>query len=658
MKERIKEKAVALENILSGMDRTRSAGEYLESLRGQACATEELEAIALVLANKRYIWMDQRQFNDDYRTRILDWLLKQGGNSLAIQAACATLAINNTMLKAVVLGEDNTEEALEQKILDVAVKAAGSGDPAAAFLVWIAASGCYPVLAGQIEDFLSDRENVLCNRWYLHLASHAFSGGTLRPGKMFSAFCALRAKNVTESTSAFKTLLKIYRRTEIIALNMALLSAGANDIVSDNIKKNFLSAIAGLDKEKTFTEFEAETLREILDRPFYRKINGSNNTQKFFENEIQRFENTYHTVFENTHEWKLLYHAVPNTISFEKAGFLAFDPLEPENILKWEELKPSHKIRLLEYRCGSLCLSDLNIPYPEQWKRSMKTANRLLDKIRRADGEKFREAWQVAWEYRRGNIVNALIQSGLMEIPGGDGRFWLPSGNYQKTEFQYLLRYREKHGRTPKWASQYISSMDNAYKAFTFVRESPFSSGEKKDICMALLDAAWNSTPCFYWRLVHGLFDAHPDFLKMFLDGGEITALAETLMGCPGLSDSAHETLSRYTMSEAEWKRRKEKAEKAQQEQKDLEKLERLQESTRKTVMKIIQDAHIKNNFTIRWFIEPFIKPELARIATQYVREQDITTAEKIQAYAEIANAAKCDIYLFRELKKIMKERP
>ena len=29
MKERIKEKAVALENILSGMDRTRSAGEYL-----------------------------------------------------------------------------------------------------------------------------------------------------------------------------------------------------------------------------------------------------------------------------------------------------------------------------------------------------------------------------------------------------------------------------------------------------------------------------------------------------------------------------------------------------------------------------------------------------------------------------------------------------
>ena len=74
--------------------------------------------------------------------------------------------------------------------------------------------------------------------------------------------------------------------------------------------------------------------------------------------------------------------------------------------------------------------------------------------------------------------------------------------------------------------------------------------------------------------------------------------------------------------------------------------------------MKIIQDAHIKNNFTIRWFIEPFIKPELARIATQYVREQDITTAEKIQAYAEIANAAKCDIYLFRELKKIMKERP
>lgn len=59
MKERIKEKAVAMENILSGMDRTRSAGEYLESFRGQACATEELEAIALVLANKRYIWMEQ-----------------------------------------------------------------------------------------------------------------------------------------------------------------------------------------------------------------------------------------------------------------------------------------------------------------------------------------------------------------------------------------------------------------------------------------------------------------------------------------------------------------------------------------------------------------------------------------------------------------------
>lgn len=667
MDEKIIEKAKKLENILSGKDGSRTAGEYLESLRGQDCETEELEAIALFLSVKQTAWRGRYHFNDDYRSRILGWLLKQGGQSIVIQAVCAVLAGSDDTLAKVVLGEHGTVEGLRQKKDEAVISASdSSSSPMAAFFVLLSVPEYYAQLAKKIDEFLMDRKTVLAHTWHLRLASY-FLKCEKRKGKskLFSAFQALSAQNVTESTAAFKTLSKIYSRTEIIALNLLLFGFRPMDIVTDNICKNFIAAIAGLKEEDSFTEFEARILSETLSRPFSRKVNGSDSIRKYFASKLTGAMNSYHTVFKDTGKWDLLYRAIMDdevsNISFHAAGFLAFDPLDQENSTKWNLLDSHHKKQLLEYRCRSLCLSDLNEPYPEEWRDSMETVTRLLKSTMQEESQKTGKlASEDEFLYGMCYTVNAMIQAGFMEIPDEKDRAWL-LGDEQKLEYQYMLRYLQKHGKPPKWMLYCFEYQDCLYSAFQFVAGSTFSAAEKGEICVALLDGAWSSIPCSYHELMRSLFVTHPDLVKTFLNEDEMSLLAKTLMECMDIKDSEREALLRYTMSEAEWERRKKESEAAKQEKRDLKELKKLQDSLKNVIMEIVSfdnaDKAWELEHEIMWFNEPFIKPELAKIATRSIRELDLPTVKKIRLYAKIAEAAKCDTYLFDELRKILKER-
>lgn len=665
--KKIIEKAKKLENILSEKDKSRTAGEYLESLREQDCETEELEAVALFLSVNQTAWRGRYHFNDDYRSRILEWLLKQGGKSIVIQAACAVLAGSDDTLVKVVLGEHGTVEGLKQKKDEAVISASdSSSSPMAAFFVLLSVPEYYAQLAKKIDEFLMDRKTVLAHPWHLRLASNFFKYEKRKgKSKLFSAFQALSAQNVTESTAAFKTLSEIYSRTEIIALNLLLFGFQPMDIVTDNICKNFIAAIASLKEEDSFTEFEAEMLSETLSMDFSRKVGGSNSTRKYFANKLIGTINSYHTVFKDTGKWNLLYRAIMgdevSNISFHNAGFLAFDPLEQENSTKWNLLNSHHKKQLLEYRCRSLHLSDLGEPYPEEWRYSMEIVTRLLKSTRQEESQKTGQPASVdEFLYGMCYTVNAMIQAGFMEIPDEKDRAWL-LGNEQKLEYQYMLRYLQKHGKLPEWISCHFEGQSLAYNEFRFIAESSFSETEKGDICLAMLDGVWSLIPCCYHKLMCLLFDQQPELLKTFLNKDEMASLAETLMECPDVMDTERNMLSRYTMSEAEWDRCKKESEAAKQEKRDLEELKKLQDSLKNVIVEIASFDNVDKTWElvhkIRWFNEPFIKPELARIATQSIREQDLPIAKKIQLYSEIAQAAGCDAHLFNELRKIVKER-
>ncbi len=654
-KSDVTRKAKTLEAILFGEITDRTAGEYLESLRGEECGVEELEAIALMLTTFKLKWWNQYHFNDDYRTRILSWLSGQAGRSPIVRAACATLAGNVKILAQAAFGECHTADSLHKEIAEAAAEAARMQNPMAAFLTWVAAPECYTQLANRIEEFLADREKTLSSHWYLQLASRIFQMKAQKCGKMFLAFHSLSTKNVTESTSAFKSLSQAYGRMDIMTLNLMLLGSNTEDIITDNVKKNFLSAIARLGEGDTFTELDAEILYCILQSKFSRKIQGSYDTQKFFKGLIWKNEYSYHIVFQDDRKWSFLYYAVRNCVSFWYAGFLAFDPLDEENFTKWKTLTLQHKRQLLEYECKSLYLHDLNEPYPEKWKQSMEIVNHLLDNMAKAEYGKFQEAWQVAWHNNMENTVNALIQAGFMEIPK-EGSFWLSAKDTQKITYQYMLRYREKYKELPRWIIDQIND-NTVYDAFRFIGQEAFPDEEKGCICMTLLDAVWESIPYLYHEVIVWLFDAQPGLMGTFLSTDEMGALAKIFIGCSWITESQQEILSKYTMDEAAWEQRRKEAKKRKQEQEELKKLEELQNSVKKTVMKIINhDIWMKVNDILR-FNDRFFKPELARIATQGIKEKDLSIFEKIQAYAEIAKAANCGTYLFSELKELVKEK-
>ena len=653
-KSDVTRKAKALEDILSGEDRDRTAGEYLESLRGEECGIEELEAIALMLTTFKLQWRNQYHFNDDYRTRILSWLSGQAGRSPIVRAACATLAGNVGILAQAAFGECCTVDSLKKKIAEAAAEAARMQNPMAAFLTWVAAPECYTQLANRIEEFLADREKTITSHWYLQLSTRIFRMKAQKCGKMFLAFHSLSTKNVTESTSAFKSLSQIYGRMEIMTLNLMLLGINTEDIITDNVKKNILSAVARLGEGDTFTELDAEILHSILQSKFSRKIQGSYDTQKFFKELIRKNKYSYHIVFQDVRKWSFLYYAVKSCVSFLYAGFLAFDPLDEENFTKWKALTLQHKRQLLEYECKSLYLHDLNEPYPEKWKQSMETVNYLLGDMGQAQPGKFQEAWQVAWDNNMENTVNALIQAGFMDIPKNDiNRLF--AKDTQKITYQYMLRYQEKNRELPRWITDQISYRAKAYDVFQFIGQADFPDEEKSCICKALLDAVWKSIPYQYHDVILWLFDTQPGLMGTFLSTDEMGALAKTLIGCSCATEPQQEILSKYTMDKAEWEQRRKEAEKRKQEQKELEELEELQDSVRRTVMDIISHGIWMKATDILRFQDRFFKPELARIATQGIKEMDVSIFEKIQAYAGIARAANCGTYLFNELNEIVK---
>lgn len=113
-------------------------------------------------------------------------------------------------------------------------------------------------------------------------------------------------------------------------------------------------------------------------------------------------------------------------------------------------------------------------------------------------------------------------------------------------------------------------------------------------------------------------------------------------------------------MPEEEWEHLKRLEDKARMEQEALEELQEFQEDTRgrlKTLIEEFTGKFYDFGFSrIKW-ADPAVKPERARIATWCIKEKDIPAASKIRYYAEIAEVAECDTYLFRELKKMIEER-
>lgn len=234
-----------------------------------------------------------------------------------------------------------------------------------------------------MEAFLADREAVLANISYIHMASefffHAKQQGV---GRMCRAFWDLHNMNVTPSSTPYKALSQFYRPCEIIALNLVCAQGRDLGAALDNIMKNFLACIAGRNEGEPFTELEAETFRSVLGRSFSRKANGYESTKEYFCFLTEQFHNDYHTAARDEDSWKRLYRTLGDTISFTEAGFLAFDPLDEGNRQRWDILSAQHKKQLLDYRCKDLFRVGLDSPYQEEWRGLPRSSKKGSPKYR------------------------------------------------------------------------------------------------------------------------------------------------------------------------------------------------------------------------------------------------------------------------------------
>lgn len=670
------EKAVVLDQILCGDKQDMTAGEYMETLRTQECTAKEVTDIALVLVSHKNEFLNQTHFNDDYRFRILSWLARQAEGSMAAKAAHTTL-VNLVIASDERLGREPSCQ-LAFSLAETAMETAASGDTLRAFLTCIAAPDIWDILGssmhpdapesqrklrGLVEDFLTDREAVLANIPYIRMAFEFFFHAKQQgDGRMCRAFLDLYMKNVTTSSTSYKTLSQSYHRPcEIIALNLVCLhsTAPGPSPVMDNIMKNFLACIAGRNEGEPFTELEAETFRSVLGRSFSRKANGYERTKEYFCFLTEQFHNDYHTAARDEDSWERLYRTLGGTISFTEAGFLAFDPLDEGNRQRWDILSAQHKKQLLDYRCKDLFRVGLDSPYQEEWRGLAKIVQKRLTEIPVPANAQAQEPCSPAYTHRMQYAANTMIQAGLMDVPTGREYFWLLCV-HPDMELQYLLQYYGEHGAVPGWTKKLIQNEKTTNETFDWVGGPVFTDMEKQKLCRILLDAAWDSNPCDYRYTALDFFLTHRELVGITFTQAEAASIAGILISCMALSDQDRQALMRYTMPEEEWEHQKQLEDRARMEQQKLEELQEFQEETRERLQTLIEDLTGKSSgfwFSRIKFANPAVKPELARIATLCIKEKDIPAASKIRHYAEIAEAAECDTYLFTELKNMIEEK-
>lgn len=639
-----------------GEQYAKSAGEFMETLRSRDLETEELEALAVTLVAYNNLWQSNTRFNDDYRSRILKWFMDRAGASPVMRIACANLSRHEDMLTEAAFGTLYDEAALDRIKAEAAADVAAAGDPAKAWTAWVAGIELYAPLAGLIEEFLSDKELVIFYEWYLHLAAHSWAFRTKPSGakKMFSAFYMLSRKNVTEAVPAFKTVSAVFGKLGTMALNLLFIEETSERTVQDNISKNILSAAAKLEETDDFTVLEARGIRSVLENRFSRKVDGDVSTVAYFRQRACINGGAYYPIFSDDRKWKLLYWAVGNRLSFFNAGYLAFDPLDEGNRVKWDTLSQQHKLQLLDYACSKLYRYDLNEPYPDAWRESIRTAVRLFNEIGQAQKEP-QDAYQVVMLNSLHGAINALIQAGLMEVPDTKTRFW--PAQCHTLMFQYMLLSREQFGKTPLWFKEKCDCLLGAQSTLQSLAELSCTAEEKGRILLAVLETAWENMAPEYYRVLMSLFSRHPDMLGLVLTKAELAELASTMLHCQNLSEQEQETLLRYALGEDAWERRRQEMELQTEEQNKLEALQDFQDELANCLTEIAGIAMYSICSGIRGCKHQFVKPDLAKIATQRVRESSKDPLDKLKSYIEIAQAADCDTYLYEEMEKMMQER-
>ena len=639
-----------------GEQYAKSAGEFMETLRSRDLETEELEALAVTLVAYNNLWQSNTRFNDDYRSRILKWFMDKAGASPVMRIACANLSRHDDMLTEAAFGTLCDEAALDRIKAEAAADVAAAGDPAQTWIAWVAGIELYAPLAGLIEEFLSDKELVIIHEWYLHLAAHSRAFRTKPSGakKMFSAFYMLSRKNVTEAVPAFKTVSAVFGKLGTMALNLLFIEETSERTVQDNISKNILSAAAKLGETDDFTVLEARGIRSVLENRFSRKVDGDVSTVAYFKQRACIIGEAYCPVFSDDRKWKLLYWAVGNRLSFFNAGYLAFDPLDEGNRVKWDTLSQQHKLQLLDYACSKLYRYDLNEPYPDAWRESIRTAVRLFNEIGQAQKEP-QDAYQVVMLNSLHGAINALIQAGLMEVPDTKTRFW--PAQCHTLMFQYMLLSREQFGKTPLWFKEKCDCLLGAQSTLQSLAELSCAAEEKGRILLAVLETVWENMAPEYYRVLMSLFSCHPDMLGLVLTKAELAELASTMLHCQNLSEQEQETLLRYALGEDAWERRRHEMELQTEEQNKLEALQDFQDELANCLTEITGIAMYSICSGIRGCKHQFVKPDLAKIATQRVRESSKDPLDKLKSYIEIAQAADCDTYLYEEMEKMMQER-
>lgn len=634
----------------------KSAGEFMETLRSENLETEELEALAVTLVAYENVWRTNSQFNDDYRSRILKWFMDQAGTSPVIRIACVNLSRHEYMLTGAAFGTPHDENALDQIKSEAAAELTAAGDPVKALIAWVAGVGQYTPLAELIEEFLSDKELATTHEWYLHLAAYAWAFRTKPSGakKMFSAFYMLSRKNVTESVSAFKTASTVYGKLGTMALNLLFMEETSERTVRDNISKNILNAVAELKETDDFTALEARGVRSVLETQFSRKVDGDVSTAAYFKQRACFGSGSYQPIFTDDRKWKLLYWAVGNKLTFYNAGYLAFDPLDEGNRVKWDTLSKEHKLQLLDYACSKLYRYDLNEPYPDAWRESVRTAVRLFNEVGQAQKEP-QDAYQVVMRNSLYGAINALIQAGLMEAPDTKARFW--PAQCHTLMFQYMLQFREQFGKTPLWFKEKCDCLLGAQSTLQSLAELSCTAEEKGRILLAVLETVWENMAPEYYRVLMSLFSRHPDMLGLVLTKAELAELASTMLHCQNLSEQERETLLRYALGEDAWERRRHEMELQTEEQNKLEALRDFQDELANRLTEIVGIAMYSICSGIRGCKHQFVKPDLARIATQRIHESSKDPLDKLKNYIEIAQAADCDTYLYEEMEKMIQER-
>ncbi len=639
-----------------GEQYTKSAGEFMESLRSKNLETEELEALAATLVAYVKLWWYNSNFNDDYRQRILKWFMDKAGTSPVIRAACAKLSWNDDMLTAAAFGVSCDEDALERIQTEAAADSAAAGDPAKAFIAWVAGVGQYTPIAELIEEFLSDKELVTIHEWYLHLAAYSRAFCTKPSGakKMFSAFYMLSRKNVTEAVPAFKTLSAVYGKLGTMALNLLFMEETSERAVRDNISKNILNAAAELKEADDFTALEARGVRAVLETQFSRKVDGDVSTTPYFKQRACFGSGTYQPIFKDDRRWKLLYWAVGSQLTFYNAGYLAFDPLDEGNRAKWDTLAKDHKLQLLDYACSKLYQPNLRISYPDEWRESIKTVVHLLNEIGQAQQEP-QDVCQLVMKHSLYGAANALIQAGFMDVPDTKAHFW-PAQN-DTLMFQYMLKFKDQYGKTPLWFLEKCDNASNAKSTLQRLAELTLPREEKSLIFLGVLDTVWENMAVEYSGIVMWLLSMHPEMLNLVLTKAEVAELASTMLHCQNLSEQEQEILLRYVLGEDAWKQRRHETELKAEEQKKLKALQDFQVDLQDYLKEIMGTDLLAICRDIRWCKYQFIKPDLARLATQRVRESAKDPVAKLESYVRIAQASDCDTYLYEEMEKMIQKR-